>query len=159
MCVAVGRRQNPEARSTGPGKEKCCYFFWQGRHCSVSEKGTSALMTVELDEERGGQVKENTLNNLPKQILLFLLLDIRCTDFFFWCNVLFGLLYHRFRCSKARSLHVSCSASTGGWSSMLAKGKRRRKRKILKVNTLLYWYHFYITGNNVCSVPLGHLPK
>lgn len=43
-------------RSTGPGKEKCCYFFWQGRHSSVSEKGTSALMTVELDEERGAQV-------------------------------------------------------------------------------------------------------
>lgn len=83
MCVTVGRRQNPEARSTGPGKEKCCYFFWQGRHCSVSEKGTSALMTVELDEERGGQVKENRLNNLAKRILLFLLLDIRYTDIFF----------------------------------------------------------------------------
>lgn len=80
MCVAVGRRQNPEARSTGPGKEKCCYFFWQGRHCSVSEKGTSALMTVELDEERGGQVKENRLNHLPKRILLSLLLYIRYTD-------------------------------------------------------------------------------
>lgn len=45
-------------RSSGPGKEKCCYFFWQGRHSSVSEKGTSALMTVELDEERGAQVHE-----------------------------------------------------------------------------------------------------
>ncbi|KAG7279637.1 hypothetical protein CRUP_019374 [Coryphaenoides rupestris] len=43
------------ARSSGPGKEKCCYFFWQGRHSSASEKGTSALMTVELDEERGAQ--------------------------------------------------------------------------------------------------------
>lgn len=38
------------------GKEKCVYFFWQGRHSTVSEKGTSALMTVELDEERGAQV-------------------------------------------------------------------------------------------------------
>uniref|UniRef100_UPI0037E88F87 supervillin n=1 Tax=Semicossyphus pulcher TaxID=241346 RepID=UPI0037E88F87 len=55
--TSVGRRQNPEARSTGPGKEKCCYFFWQGRHSTVSEKGTSALMTVELDEERGAQVQ------------------------------------------------------------------------------------------------------
>lgn len=55
----VGRRQNPEARSSGPGKERCCYFFWQGRHSSVSEKGTSALMTVELDEERGGQVRRD----------------------------------------------------------------------------------------------------
>ncbi|XP_015830099.1 supervillin isoform X8 [Nothobranchius furzeri] len=55
--TSVGRRQNPEARSSGPGKEKCCYFFWQGRHSTVSEKGTSALMTVELDEERGAQIQ------------------------------------------------------------------------------------------------------
>ncbi|XP_041658712.1 supervillin-like isoform X3 [Cheilinus undulatus] len=57
VSTSVGRRLNPEARSTGPGKEKCCYFFWQGRHSTVSEKGTSALMTVELDEERGAQVQ------------------------------------------------------------------------------------------------------
>uniref|UniRef100_A0A671ULX4 Supervillin n=1 Tax=Sparus aurata TaxID=8175 RepID=A0A671ULX4_SPAAU len=57
VSTSVGRRQNPEVRSTGPGKEKCCYFFWQGRHSTVSEKGTSALMTVELDEERGAQVQ------------------------------------------------------------------------------------------------------
>ncbi|XP_063742449.1 supervillin-like isoform X3 [Eleginops maclovinus] len=55
--TSVGRRQNPEVRSSGPGKERCCYFFWQGRHSTVSEKGTSALMTVELDEERGAQVQ------------------------------------------------------------------------------------------------------
>uniref|UniRef100_A0A674N0N5 Supervillin n=1 Tax=Takifugu rubripes TaxID=31033 RepID=A0A674N0N5_TAKRU len=61
VSTSVGRRQNPEVRSTGPGKEKCCYFFWQGRHSSVSEKGTSALMTVELDEERGAQVQELTM--------------------------------------------------------------------------------------------------
>ncbi|KAK7944747.1 hypothetical protein WMY93_000475 [Mugilogobius chulae] len=57
VSTTVGRRTNPEARSSGPGKEKCCYFFWQGRHSNVSEKGTSALMTVELDQERGGQVQ------------------------------------------------------------------------------------------------------
>lgn len=43
------------------GKEKCVYFFWQGRHSTVSEKGTSALMTVELDEERGAQVSPGEL--------------------------------------------------------------------------------------------------
>ncbi|XP_061614011.1 supervillin a isoform X8 [Phyllopteryx taeniolatus] len=58
VSTAVGKRQNPEQLKTaGPGKEKCCYFFWQGRNSTVSEKGTSALMTVELDEERGAQIQ------------------------------------------------------------------------------------------------------
>ncbi|XP_053715034.1 supervillin a isoform X2 [Synchiropus splendidus] len=58
VSTAVGKRQNPEQqRTAGPGKEKCCYFFWQGRNSTISEKGTSALMTVELDEERGAQVQ------------------------------------------------------------------------------------------------------
>ncbi|KPP78262.1 hypothetical protein Z043_102241, partial [Scleropages formosus] len=58
VSATVGRRQNPEqVRASGAGKEKCSYFFWQGRHSTVSEKGTSALMTVELDEERGAQVQ------------------------------------------------------------------------------------------------------
>uniref|UniRef100_A0AAY4AEG9 HP domain-containing protein n=1 Tax=Denticeps clupeoides TaxID=299321 RepID=A0AAY4AEG9_9TELE len=56
ISTAVGKWQNGE-RNIGPGKEKCVYFFWQGRHSTVSEKGTSALMTVELDEERGAQVQ------------------------------------------------------------------------------------------------------
>ncbi|XP_078794703.1 supervillin a isoform X30 [Oryzias latipes] len=58
VSAAVGKRQNPDQLKTaGPGKEKCCYFFWQGRNSTISEKGTSALMTVELDEERGAQVQ------------------------------------------------------------------------------------------------------
>ncbi|XP_030630844.1 supervillin a [Chanos chanos] len=56
VSTAVGKWQNAE-RIIGPGKEKCSYFFWQGRNSTVNEKGTSALMTVELDEERGAQVQ------------------------------------------------------------------------------------------------------
>ncbi|KAF4106576.1 supervillin a isoform X12 [Onychostoma macrolepis] len=56
ISTAVGKRLHSE-RIIGPGKEKCCYFFWQGRNSTVNEKGTSALMTVELDEERGSQVQ------------------------------------------------------------------------------------------------------
>uniref|UniRef100_A0A671SVE5 Supervillin-like n=1 Tax=Sinocyclocheilus anshuiensis TaxID=1608454 RepID=A0A671SVE5_9TELE len=56
ISTAVGKRLHSE-RIIGPGKEKFCYFFWQGRNSTVNEKGTSALMTVELDEERGAQVQ------------------------------------------------------------------------------------------------------
>nr|XP_023404573.1 supervillin isoform X2 [Loxodonta africana] len=57
VSTAVGSRQKGEHPMRVAGKEKCVYFFWQGRHSTVSEKGTSALMTVELDEERGAQVQ------------------------------------------------------------------------------------------------------
>ncbi|XP_010619640.1 supervillin isoform X2 [Fukomys damarensis] len=57
VSTAVGSRQRGEHSVRVAGKEKCVYFFWQGRHSTVSEKGTSALMTVELDEERGAQVQ------------------------------------------------------------------------------------------------------
>lgn len=56
LLSTVGSRQKGEHPVRVAGKEKCVYFFWQGRHSTVSEKGTSALMTVELDEERGAQV-------------------------------------------------------------------------------------------------------
>nr|XP_019587087.1 PREDICTED: supervillin isoform X12 [Rhinolophus sinicus] len=57
VSTAVGSRQKGEHPIRVAGKEKCVYFFWQGRQSTVSEKGTSALMTVELDEERGAQVQ------------------------------------------------------------------------------------------------------
>ncbi|XP_039695647.1 supervillin isoform X1 [Pteropus medius] len=57
VSTAVGSRQKGEHSIRVAGKEKCVYFFWQGRQSTVSEKGTSALMTVELDEERGAQVQ------------------------------------------------------------------------------------------------------
>ncbi|XP_069815097.1 supervillin isoform X3 [Dendropsophus ebraccatus] len=56
VSTTVGQRQKTEHVRVA-GKEKCAYFFWQGRQSTVSEKGTSALMTIELDEERGAQVQ------------------------------------------------------------------------------------------------------
>ncbi|KAA0725355.1 Supervillin [Triplophysa tibetana] len=53
----VGKRQKPgEVSTAGPGRERTACFFWQGRQSSVSGRGTSALMTVELGNHRGAQV-------------------------------------------------------------------------------------------------------
>ncbi|XP_039547051.1 supervillin isoform X2 [Pimephales promelas] len=53
----VGKRQKPgEVSTAGPGRERTACFFWQGRHSSVSGRGTSALMTVELGNHSGAQV-------------------------------------------------------------------------------------------------------
>ncbi|TSK14619.1 Supervillin [Bagarius yarrelli] len=57
ITSVVGKRQKPgELSATGPGRERTACFFWQGRQSSVSGRGTSALMTVELGNQRGAQV-------------------------------------------------------------------------------------------------------
>ncbi|RKO93413.1 hypothetical protein BDK51DRAFT_19573 [Blyttiomyces helicus] len=43
-------------RPPGSGVEKCVSYFWQGSHGTITQKGTSALMTIELSEQTGGDV-------------------------------------------------------------------------------------------------------
>ncbi|XP_067869293.1 supervillin-like isoform X3 [Heterodontus francisci] len=68
----VAKRQRPhQLSSAGPGKERSAYFFWQGCLSSISGKGASALMTVELGKDREAQVLVSQGKEPPCFLQLF----------------------------------------------------------------------------------------
>uniref|UniRef100_A0A4W4G549 HP domain-containing protein n=1 Tax=Electrophorus electricus TaxID=8005 RepID=A0A4W4G549_ELEEL len=72
ITSVVGKRQKPgEASASGPGRVRTACFFWQGRDSSVSGRGTSALMTVELGNQRGAQVQVTQGKEPPCFLQLF----------------------------------------------------------------------------------------
>ncbi|ESN97493.1 hypothetical protein HELRODRAFT_114173 [Helobdella robusta] len=44
-------------KQVSTGRHRCAYFFWQGVESSINEKGASALMTVELNQDNGPHVR------------------------------------------------------------------------------------------------------
>ncbi|KAM9816987.1 supervillin-like [Neosynchiropus ocellatus] len=72
ITTLVGKRQKPgELSAATSGRERTACFFWQGRHSSINEKGTSALMTVELGNFRGAQVLVSQGKEPPCFLQLF----------------------------------------------------------------------------------------
>ena len=46
-----GRRDDHDT-----GRDRAAFFFWQGEHCTIKDKGKSAFLTVKVDAERAPQV-------------------------------------------------------------------------------------------------------
>ncbi|XP_029934071.1 LOW QUALITY PROTEIN: supervillin [Myripristis murdjan] len=111
VTTVVGKRQKPGELSVGAaGRERTACFFWQGRHSSISEKGTSALMTVELGSHRGAQVLVTQGKEPPCFLQLFQ----------------GGLVIHRGSREE--------SANTGGWRLFCVRGEAAVEASLVEVD-------------------------
>ncbi|XP_073774419.1 supervillin isoform X2 [Danio rerio] len=107
----VGKRQKPGELSTaGPGRERTACFFWQGRHSSVSGRGTSALMTVELGNNKGAQVLVTQGKEPPCFLQLFL----------------GGLVIHK-------GCREGSSTNTGDWRLFCVRGETKMEGSLVEV--------------------------
>uniref|UniRef100_A0A4W6E3M6 Supervillin d n=1 Tax=Lates calcarifer TaxID=8187 RepID=A0A4W6E3M6_LATCA len=111
VTTLVGKRQKPGELSAGaPGRERTACFFWQGRHSSISEKGTSALMTVELGSHRGSQVLVTQGKELPCFLQLFQ----------------GGLIIHK-------GSREDSANNTGGWRLFCVRGEEDVEASLVEV--------------------------
>uniref|UniRef100_A0A3B5LGM4 Supervillin d n=1 Tax=Xiphophorus couchianus TaxID=32473 RepID=A0A3B5LGM4_9TELE len=111
ITTLVGKRQKPGELSTAaPGRERTACFFWQGRHSSASEKGTSALMTVELGSHRGSQVLVTQGKEPPCFLQLFQ----------------GGLIVHK-------GSRDDASSSSGGWRLFCVRGEAVVEASLVEV--------------------------
>lgn len=57
LFISLGRELSGlPSKHSAKGRDRSVYFIWQGRSASLNERGAAALLTVELDSNRGPQV-------------------------------------------------------------------------------------------------------
>ncbi|XP_072947591.1 uncharacterized protein [Epargyreus clarus] len=72
QITVSGRELNGKpSKHNVTGRDRCAYFCWQGKDASSNEKGAAALLTVELDKEKGPQVRVAQGNEPPAFLNLF----------------------------------------------------------------------------------------
>ncbi|XP_063363239.1 uncharacterized protein LOC134652016 [Cydia amplana] len=72
QITVSGRELNGKpSKHAVTGRDRCAYFCWQGKDASPNEKGAAALLTVELDKEKGPQLRVAQGNEPPAFLNLF----------------------------------------------------------------------------------------
>lgn len=71
ISITVRELSGKISSRTTVGRERCVYFNWQGCDSSATERGTSTLLMVKLDEEKGSQLIIQQFQEFPAFVRLF----------------------------------------------------------------------------------------
>ena len=60
MRTGIRNIKGGKSKQDDTGKDCLLYFYWQGKDCTVADKGTAALMMSDIDSDEGPQVSHDT---------------------------------------------------------------------------------------------------